>query len=117
LSAPARSLPEGFEALEPFVEAWAIRGAAARAGRRVESSAPERVAFFDVAKDLVADALTHLDRKPLGDLDAEEQRLMDLMLSFAHVALAVEIQLDDESRHAELSRHLAITRASSDAEI
>lgn len=117
MSAPARSLPDGFEALEPFVESWAIGGADARARRRRESSEPERVAFFDIAKDLVADALTHLDRKPLGDLDADEQRLMDLMLSFAHVALAVEIQLDDEPRHAELSRHLPITRASSDAEL
>jgi hypothetical protein len=39
---------------------------------------------------------------------------MDLMLSFAHVALAVEMQGDDEPKHAEAARHMHVIRAPSD---
>ena len=39
---------------------------------------------------------------------------MNLMLSLAHVSLAVEIQGDAESHHAGWARFITITRASSD---
>jgi hypothetical protein len=107
-------LPEGFEALAPFVAAWAIKGAGARATRRLDSAEAERVAFFEAAKPLLEPALAYLDKKPLDQFDASEKRLMDLMLSFAHVALAVETQGDDEPKHAKDARFLTITRAPSD---
>jgi hypothetical protein len=107
-------LPAGFEALEPFVADWAIKGAGKRADRRLDSSEAERVAFFEAAKPLLEPALAYLDQKPLDQLDASEKRLMDLMLSFAHVALAVETQGDDEPKHARDARFLPITRAPSD---
>lgn len=109
-------LPAGFEALEPFVEAWAITGAANRLARRLSSTQEDRVAFFNAAKDLLAPALARLDAKPLNQLDAQEKRLMDLMLCFAHIALAVEIQGDDEPKHARGARHMKITTAPSDIE-
>ena len=107
-------LPTGFEALEPFVDAWAIEGAANRAKRRLESTEAERVAFFNAAKDLVVCALDYLDRTPLGELDAKEKRLMDLLLSVCHVSLAVEIQGDGEVQHADGARHIRITKATAD---
>jgi hypothetical protein len=107
-------LPAGFEALEPFVADWAIKGASNRAQRRLNSQEAERVAFFEAAKDLLAPALTRLDETPLDQLDECEKRLMDLMLTFAHVALAVEVQGDDEPRHAKDARFMTITRAPSD---
>jgi hypothetical protein len=55
--------------------------------------------------------LSYLDQKPLKQLDGKEQRLMHLLLSFAHAAYAVEIQGDNEARHAQFQRHLKITRA------
>ena len=110
---PSR-LPAGFEALQPFVESWAISGAANRMARRLSSSEEDRVAFFNAAKDLLAPALAHLDVKPLGQFDDAEKRLMDLMLSFAHVAMAVEIQGDDEPKHARDAQHMKITIAPSD---
>ncbi len=109
-----RNLPEGFEQLEPYVESWSIAGAANRSRRRIDSSEQERVAFFNAAKELAGPALALLDQKPLDQLDDRETRLMNLILSLAHVSLAVEIQGDDEPKHAKNSRHITITRASSD---
>ena len=108
-------LPAGFAALEPFVATWAIDGANNRARRRLTSTAAERVAFFDAARDLVVPALDYLDRKPLAELDEQEQRLMSLLLSICHVSLAVEIQGDAESQHAQGAQHMRITRATADA--
>lgn len=107
-------LPAGFESLESFAAGWAIEGANNRLQRRLTSSESERVAFFEAAKNLLPAALEYLDKKPPGEFDASEQRLMNLFLTFAHIALAVEIQGDHESRHAEGARHITITRAPAD---
>ncbi|MGB8363517.1 MAG: hypothetical protein ACLQUZ_05410 [Rhizomicrobium sp.] len=104
------ALPAGFQALEPFVASWAIPGMADRARRRDESTSEERQTFYAAAKDMAAPALDYLDRKPLDQLDACERRLTDLMLSFVHVALAVEIQGDDEARLAKFRQEMKITR-------
>ena len=108
------TLPEGFEALVPFVDAWSIEGAANRAQRRLDSTAAEREAFFEAASGLAAPALERLDRKPLGELDDSERRLLNLMLSLTHVSLAVEVQRDHEEAHARGARQVRITRAPSD---
>jgi hypothetical protein len=108
-------LPPGFEQLAPFVDSWSLAGAAHRAQRRLESSEAERAAFYGAAVEALPAALAHLDQKPLAQLDARETRLMNLVLSFAHVALAVEVQAHDEAAHAQLRKHLRITRASADS--
>ena len=108
-------LPPGFETLEPFVAQWAVHGTNARAELRGSSRPEQRQAFYDAAKDVVAGALDELDRKPLAELDTAEKRLLDLLLSFAHVALAVEIQGPDEGKHAELRSHMPITFSPADA--
>lgn len=110
------TLPTGFEALEPFVERFAVSGTANRAASRSESTAEERQAFFDAAKGLVPAALDYLDTKPLDGFDESEQRLMNLALAFAHVALAVEVQGPDEAGHAQLRQHMRITRSPADAQ-
>lgn len=110
----AQSLPAGFETLEPFVERFAISGTANRAQRRSDSTAEERAAFHAAAKDLVAPALDLLDKKPLASLDEKERRLLDMALTFAHIALAVEVQGPDEERHASLRRYMRITRSPAD---
>jgi hypothetical protein len=115
MSGAASLLPPGFEQLAPFVDSWSLAGAALRAQRRLESSEAERVAFYHAAKDALPAALAHLDQKPLAQFDARETRLMNLVLSFAHIALAVEVQGDDEAKHAQLRKHLRITRAIADA--
>ncbi|OAN59349.1 MULTISPECIES: hypothetical protein [unclassified Sphingobium] len=107
-------LPAGFEALEPFVDGWAVDGAAARAARRTASSRQERQTFFDAASPLVGAALDRLDNTALTEHDAAERRLMLLCLSLAHVAQAVEVQGDDEERHALHREAMRITRAAAD---
>lgn len=108
-------LPEGFAQLEPFVSAWAIAGSNNRARARDVSTEAEREAFYAVARAALTQALALLDNKPIQAFDESEQRLMNLMLSLAHVALAVEAQGDAEARHAQVRKHLPITRAPADA--
>lgn len=115
MSATETTLPAGFEALAPFVPAWAVEDANSRLKARLNSSDAERAAFFQAAQPLLAEGLAYLDRKPgLDQLDAAETRLMRLFLSLAHVALAVETQGDDEPRHAAAARFITITRAPAD---
>lgn len=108
------SLPAGFEPLEPFVDRFAVSGTAARARLRTQSDAAEREAFFAAAKDLVGPALDQLDRQPLDRLDERERRLLDMALTFAHIALAVEVQGGDEPRHAQMREYMRITRSPAD---
>jgi hypothetical protein len=108
-------LPAGYEALEPFVTQWAIAGTANRDRARGASSEEERLAFFEAAKTFVPQALERLDAKPLKELDAREKRLMDLLLSFAHVAMAVEMLGKAEPRHAQFRQEMRITRSPADA--
>jgi hypothetical protein len=110
-------LPVGFEPLEPFAEYWAVAPAALRAERRTASTPAQRLAFYGVAKDTMSPALAYLERKPLSELDEKESRLMRLLLSYAHVAYAIEIQGDAEAAHAQLRRHLKITRATADSQL
>ncbi len=108
------SLPTGFEALAPFVEFWAADTAAARAHCRDSSDEASRIAFYNATVDLVPKALAYLDTKPLNQFDDSEQRLMKLVLSFGHVAMAVELQREEESKHATYRPHMRITRAPAD---
>lgn len=107
-------LPSGFESLEAFAAAWAIEGADNRRRRRIESTNAEREAFFNAVAPVLPSALEHLDRRPLAALDGAEKRLMNLLLMFAHVALAVECMGDDEPKHAIGARRVTITRATAD---
>ena len=51
--AMASQLPAGFEALEPFVDRFAIAGTAARAQLRGDSSREEREAFYRKVQALI----------------------------------------------------------------
>lgn len=95
-------LPEGFESLESFVAGWAFSDLASRDARRGNSTENERHLFYDAASPLLESALDYLDTKPLCALSGPDERLMMLMLSLAHVALAREVQQEDEERHAFL---------------
>lgn len=108
------NLPEGFAELEPFVEAWGIDGSANRAAKRSSSTPEEREAFFSAASPLMEKALDYLDERPLNELSSSEECLMNLMLSLAHIAPAVEIQGPDEIKSAPWRDRMRITRSSAD---
>lgn len=112
----ASILPQEFASLEPFAERWAVRGTANRAALRTSATAEQRDAFFAAAAPLLDRALDYLDSRPLRELTEGEMRLMDLMLSLAHVALAVEIQGPDETKSAQWRNRMRITRSSADRE-
>lgn len=108
-------LPAGYDVLEPFVDQWAVAGTANRARCRDESTPAQREAFFETAKALLPQALALLDAKPLADHDAQERCLMNLLMSFAHVTMAIEIFGDGEARHAQFRQVMRITRSPADA--
>jgi hypothetical protein len=105
----ARLLPIAFEALEPFVADWAIESLSGRDHSRGRSSAAERKAFYAATIELLEPALNYLDSKSLASLADADMRLMRLMLSLAHVALAEEVQCEDEPTHAHFRSFLPIT--------
>ena len=53
-------LPEGFERLEPFADAWAVAGSDARKRRRIASTEPERLEFYNVMVEEVERGAFHL---------------------------------------------------------
>ena len=110
----ARTLPADFAMLEPFAERWALQATAERAARRSASTPEEREAFFAAAGPLLEPVLDYLDAAPLSSFSAQEQRLMDLMLSLAHVALAVEIQGPDETKSTPWRDRMRISRSTAD---
>ena len=107
-------LPSGFEALQPFVHQWSVPSTYERDRCRSNSRPEERSAFFHAAKDLIDPALALLDQKALDSLSEQEKRLMDLVLAFAHVAMAVEIHGENEQRHARLRARMNITLSPTD---
>lgn len=108
------SLPSGFAELEPFVERWALHTTAERAARRTASTYEERETFFGAASPHLDAALAYLDARPLGEFAPVDQRLMNLMLALAHVALAVEIQGPDEEKSAPWRDLMRIHRSTAD---
>lgn len=104
-----RELPEGFEALEPFVCQWAIATMPGRDAMRARASAGERQAFYHAASRLLEPALDHLDRIALSSLNDNDERLMEIMLSLAHVALAEEVQREAEPEHSRLRSFMPFT--------
>ncbi len=108
-------LPCEFAALEPFVAQWAIEGTAARAAQRDVMSTAEAEGFYAAGKDLVASALDYLDAKGFAAFADADRRLMAMMLSLAHVSLAVELQGPDEAKHTEVRKFMVISKAPADA--
>lgn len=107
-------LPAGYETLEPFAAEWALPTSAQRATKRGESSPEARQAFYAAALPVAGPALAALDAKPLGELDAQEKRLLDLLLTFSHIALAVEIQGEAEAQHTPWRNRMRVTAAPAD---
>ena len=112
----ATSLPADFSALEEFVASWACSSTAERAAKRTTSTPQEREALFAAASPRMEAALDYLDARPSTAFTEADWRLMDLMLSLAHVALAVEIQGPDEVASAPWRDRMRITRSTADQE-
>lgn len=107
-------LPAGFAALEPFLPDWSGETAGARAGIRDDTDLEAMQAFHAAVEPLLGPAFAHLDARPLAEQDARDERLMRLLLTFAHIALAVEVQREEEPMHRMLRPSLHIRRTPAD---
>jgi hypothetical protein len=83
-------LPPGFDTLEPYVADWVLPGSLERMEKRRTSTMEQIRPFYDAAIAAADSALAHLRGFQLGELPAEEERLLKLMLSLAEVGPAVE---------------------------
>lgn len=107
-----RRLPPEFAELSPFVERWAASNSNDRTSARLESSAEERLAFYEAAKPHLDRALAYLDGR---DVRSEaDDCLLDLVLTLAHVALAIEQQKEVEQRHARAHAHFSFQRSAAE---
>lgn len=84
------TLPDGFEALAPWVETWALDGTAARAARRQASDYADLKAYYELALEYAPRALDYLRTKELGAMEPADETLLRMMLAFAEVTPAVE---------------------------
>lgn len=114
MSAPA-TLPAQFAALEPFADYWAAPSLSMRDTRRLESSPEQRMAFYNVVKDLAPAMMEHLDGRPFSAFDEADHRLMDMLSSLIHLSLAVEVEGREEHLHAEGAWKMPIVRERADA--
>lgn len=84
-------LPPEFADLEPFASTWCLATEPERWERRMASSMPELVSFYDAAFPRLDAAIEHCDRHPLDGLPADVERLLRLVHSLVLVSMAVEI--------------------------
>lgn len=101
-------LPEQFNLLQPFVERWAVAGIANRAALRSATTDDEQRAFYEATKQLIGPVLDYLDTRPVESQGNAESTLLNIVLTYAHIALAIEIQRDAEPRHATMRQFMQI---------
>jgi len=84
-------LPNGFEALEPFVAYWDVPSSEMRMRRRSEASMEDIKAFYDAMAPRGEQILQYLERFKMDALPEREARLFRLLLALAQAAMAVEM--------------------------
>ena len=94
------TLPKGFEDLEPFVAYWAGEDPQIRWDRRATASMAEIQAFYNALVERADAALAHLQAFDLNAMPEPEARLMRLLLSLAHAAMAVELHGQPRALHS-----------------
>ena len=83
-------LPEQFNELESFTD-WALDTQTKRLYRRLEQPMVQLQLFYDTITPLMPGILEYLDQFPLGELPEDAQRLLELTLSLAQIAPAIEM--------------------------
>ena len=84
------SLPKEFETFLPFAEAWALDTEAARAKQRWNSDFSDIEEFYNAVVPELERALDYLNQFDLESLTQEQNNLLNMTLSIAEVAGAVE---------------------------
>jgi hypothetical protein len=103
--AKGAQLPQAFEDLEPFAEAWALPTERERMFRRYVSDMGVIQTFYDAMVARIDAILDYLDEFDLSAMPAAEQRLLWMSQSLVEVANAVEVYAAPSSPFAcELER-------------
>lgn len=84
-----KTFPEGFEDLERLAE-WALPTEIERHERRLSSTIEELQDIYDAVLARIDEMLAYLNKTPLNELPPPDQRLLNLALSLAEVAPAIE---------------------------
>jgi hypothetical protein len=87
----ARLLPESFGDLEQFAARWALPTENDRHARRLASTMTELQSFYDAMLPRIDAILAYLNDFPLESLQDEARTLLNLSLSLAEIAPAVEL--------------------------
>ena len=85
-----RSLPETFAELEPFID-WALVTEAERTHKRQTADMAEIRAFYEAMIPQMPNIIDYLNQFPLETMPANAQQLMNMTLSLAEIAPAVEL--------------------------
>ncbi len=83
-------LPEQFAELEPYID-WALDTQTKRLYRRLEQPMAQLQQFYDAITPQMPAILEYLDQFALGELPEHAQRLLELTLSLAQIAPAIEM--------------------------
>ena len=86
----AAVLPEPFSALQPFVPVWALATETERNIQRHSVPMAEIVAFSDAMLPQVEAIVSYLNGFDVNALPPEATALMELLLSLAEIAPAIE---------------------------
>lgn len=90
-NADAKSLPAGFEALEPFVAYWVHDTNDERRQARSTAAMADIRTFYDAIVARAGEAIAHLEAFDLDGMPPEAERLFKLLLAMNHAAIAVEM--------------------------
>jgi len=85
----AGALPPGFEDLEPLL-AWSLDSMEARRDQRIQASMDELEAFYDAMLPRMEAIMVHLDKVNANAIEGADLRLMNLAMTLAEIAPAVE---------------------------
>lgn len=96
---PLNVLPDGFDALEPFLDHWGAAHTQTRRATREASTMEEITAFYDVILPLAPAAMKHLEGFAIDALPPAETRLFELVLALAHVSMATELHGQPRAPH------------------
>jgi len=91
IKATTKLLPDGYEALEPYVAKWAKDSSAERMTERATSSMEDIQAFYDAILPLADEAMNLIDNYPIDDMPEDIACLCKLVLALPQVAMAVEL--------------------------
>lgn len=86
------SLPQGFEALQPYAATWGkLDSQEDRYLLRQHSSMDELKAYYDAAAPRLDEIFDHLDKFPMDALPDAEALLYRTVLGLTEAAMAIEV--------------------------